>query len=382
MFAALALSGSSGLLSAPSKGSSPTARVEWTATARAGDNTLTLLKDMPPLTMTAAAAKPTGPALVLDRSKKYQEFAGFGGAFTEATAINWRKLSPSRQQEVIDLYFGAPEDGGLGYTMGRVPINSCDFSPASYTFDDVRDDLTLEHFDSSVAHDVDNGMVPMIKAAQAKARDRGERLKLLASPWSPPAWMKLPVSGVQSMLASAKPNGLMPSMQRPWATYFAKWISAYQGHGVDVWGVTVQNEPEAVAGWEAMLWTPQFMASFVRDHLGPVLQEAHPDVLILGFDHNKDHVVEWATGLYSDPDAAKYLAGVGVHWYGGLNTDKLEATHELAPDKFILATEACNCVGNVIYSSPNIAAWWTRAEKLALDILEDLRFWAVGWIDW
>jgi len=105
-------------------------------------------------------------------------------------------------------------------------------------------------------------------------------------------------------------------------------------------------------------------------------------VKIIGFDHNKDHVVEWATGLYADPEAAKYFAGVGVHWYGGLNTDKLEATHALEPSKFILATEACNCVGNVIFSSPNIAAWWTRAEKLALDILEDLRFWAIGWVDW
>lgn len=171
-----------------------------------------------------------------------------------------------------------------------------------------------------------------------------------------------------------------------------------------------------------MLWSPDFMASFVKEHLGPVLAAEHPDVSIIGFDHNKDHVVEWATGLYKvtppppaparpslsyltrparkplltaglrgpaanphmlqDPEAAKYFSGLGVHWYGGLNTDKLEATHALAPSKYILATEACNCVGNVIFSAPNVAAWWTRAEKLALDILEDLRFWAVGWIDW
>ena len=68
--------------------------------------------------------------------------------------------------------------------------------------------------------------------------------------------------------------------------------------------------------------------------------------------------------------------------YGGLNTDKLEATHLIDPTKFILGTEACNCVGNVVFAKPNVAAWWTRAEKLALDILEDLRFWAVGWVDW
>jgi O-glycosyl hydrolase len=143
-----------------------------------------------------------------------QEFAGFGGAFTEASAINWRKLSEADQAEVIRLYFSSPSEGGLGYTMGRVPINSCDFSPASYTFDDVAGDVELEHFDSSVQHDVDSGMVPMIRAAQQAASARGVSLKLLASPWSPPAWMKREGPwGGQSMTASAKPNGLLPEMQ-------------------------------------------------------------------------------------------------------------------------------------------------------------------------
>ena len=173
--------------------------IEWSQTARNGDNSLVLLEEQRPLKMTPVKAAPKGPSLILDRSKSYQEFAGFGGAFTEAAAINWRKLSDEKQVEVIKLYFGSPEDGGLGYTMGRVPINSCDFSPGSYTFDDVAGDVELKHFDSSVAHDVDVGMVPMIQAAQKMAKARGEKFKLLASPWSPPAWMKVPVNGIQSM---------------------------------------------------------------------------------------------------------------------------------------------------------------------------------------
>ena len=72
---------------------------------------------------------------------------------------------------------------------------------------------------------------------------------------------------------------------------------------------------------------------------------------------------------------------MGVHWYGGLNTQNLKETHELAPDKFILGTEACNC-GGVIYRTPVLSAWWSRAESLALDMIEDLRYWAVGWTDW
>ena len=311
------------------------------------------------------------------RLQTFQTFTGFGGAFTEATAINWKSLSPTDQEEVIRLYFADPAEGGLGYTMGRVPINSCDFSPASYTFDDVAGDVELEHFDTAVTHDVENGMLPMMQAALAAAAARGVELKLLASPWSPPAWMKRPGPyGIQSMTASAKPNGLLPEMQGPWALYFSKWLRAYKDHGVPMWGVTVQNEPEATAGWEAMLWTPSFMAEFVAEHLGPRLKADHPEVVIFGFDHNKDHVVEWAEGMYANAKAKEYLAGLAVHWYGGLNTNRLQTAHDLAPSKLLIATEACNCVGNVVYKSPNLAAWWTRAEKLALDILEDLRFWA------
>lgn len=126
-------------------------KVEWTQTARAGE-TLTLLQDKPPLTLRKAGeAGPMPPAVIsVDRGTQHQEFAGFGGAFTEASAINWRKLSDEDQAALIHLYFGDPADGGLGYTMGRVPINSCDFSPATYTFDDTEGDVELDHFDNSV----------------------------------------------------------------------------------------------------------------------------------------------------------------------------------------------------------------------------------------
>eukprot|EP00965_Chrysotila_dentata_P228954 6196896-Pleurochrysis_carterae.AAC.3 len=134
------------------------------------------------------------PSLQIDHSKTYQTVVGFGGAFTEAAAINWRLLSQHDQEEVIRRYFASPEEGGLGYTLGRVPINSCDFSPASYNFDNVTGDMDLKNFDMSVKHDVEVGMVPMIKAAQDMISKRGAKLMLYASPWSPPAWMKLTLS--------------------------------------------------------------------------------------------------------------------------------------------------------------------------------------------
>ena len=368
-------------------------KIDVLQTARFRDGSTVLMKDQPQVEMKSMADfLPAEHTLTIDTTKTYQEIVGFGGAFTEASAINWRLLSKEDQEKVINLYFAGPEEGGHGYTLGRVPMDSCDFSPESYTFDDVAGDTDLKHFDDSVSHDVSVGMIPMMLAAQEKIVKRGYKMSLYASPWSPPAWMKRPVLGVQSMLASATPSGLMPSMQRVWAKYFSRFISAYRKQGLDMWGVTVQNEPEAAVGWEAMLWSPQFMASFVKNHLGPVLEEEQPGVKIIGFDHNKDHVDIWAKALYEDKDAAKYFAGIGVHWYGGLNTKNLEYTHNLDPTKFILGTEACNC-GGVVYEDAALAdgvltkgdflsAWWTRAEALGLDILEDLKFWAVGWTDW
>lgn len=339
-----------------------------------------LLKEMPKVHF-QRSAQPTERSIIVDRTQQFQEMLGFGGAFTEAAAVNWRKLSKGDQHKVIHHYFASPEEGGHGYTLGRVPMGSCDFTLASYNFDDASNDEDMAHFDKTVAHDEESGMLPMIRAAQEMVSKRhNQNLKVYASPWSPPAWMKLPVDGKQSMTGSATPTGLDPKYQRAWANYFSAFVSAYKERDVALWGVTVQNEPEFAAAWEACVYTPASEAAFVRDHLGPVLNKDHPGLKIMGFDHNKDHVVEWASILYKDREAAKYLDGVGVHWYGGLNTQHLNTTHFIAPDKFILATEACNC-GGVVFKNKT-KDWWARAELIAIDILEDIKWWAVGWTDW
>lgn len=337
-----------------------------------------LLKTLPEGSM-ETSAQPTTGALVINADTKYQEYLGFGGAFTEASAVNFRAMSEEDQAKILHLYFADPSEGGNGYTLGRIPMGSSDFSVKSYNFDNVSADMNLDFF--NISHDEESGMLPLIRAAQELVEARGHKLNLFASPWSPPAWMKLPdESGSQHMTHSATPNGLDPQFQRPWAKYFSKFIQAYRERGVDLWGVTVQNEPEYAANWEACVYTPEFQAAFIRDHLGPVLHEEQPGVKIIGYDHNKDHVVKWAEALYGDEDAKQYVDGIGVHWYGGLNTQNLQASQDIAPEKFILATEACNCGGVVYQTDPE--NWWSRAEDLALDILEDLRFWSVGWTDW
>ena len=124
-------------------------------------------------------APPVGKVLSIDRSTTFQTMLGFGGAFTEASALNWRTLTPADQAEVIRLYFSSE---GLAYTVGRVPINSCDFGPGDatrfYNFDNVTNDVDLKYFDDSVSHDVTSGMIPMIKDAQAAINTAGGTLRL------------------------------------------------------------------------------------------------------------------------------------------------------------------------------------------------------------
>ena len=262
--------------------------------------------------------------------KDRQPILGFGGAFTEASALNYMSLNSDGKKAVMDLLHGKD---GLGYTMGRTHINSCDFSVTSYSFDDTEDDFDLQNFDMKVEHDVTSGMIEMMIAAGNKlTKDwNGDTLKILASPWSPPAWMKSatqmdPPGAVHAvnMTGSAEPNCLRDGVgsdskyAKAWALYFSKFLSAYKAWGIHLFAVTVQNEPEFPAPWEACAYNPQIEGEFIANHLGPVLRQDHPEVKLLIFDHNKDHAVTWGESILNETSpAAQYVSGTGIHWYAG-----------------------------------------------------------------
>lgn len=263
---------------------------------------------------------------------------GFGGAFTEAAGRNFNRLTKEGQDAVMELLFGAT---GLGYAIGRFHINSCDFSVDSYTFDDTVDDFELNDFDIGVHHDVETGMVGMALRAvsvlrqswSGKGPEDGEMF-LYASPWSPPAWMKKPTwedlkrnpnaTTAHKMTYSDGPNclkeGVGPDSRyaKAWALYFSKFLTAYENLGLPLQAVTVQNEPEFPAPWEACSYTPETELDFVANHLGPQLRKDHPDVQLIVFDHNKDHMITWLDTLFNESSKAKpYIAGTAYHWYAG-----------------------------------------------------------------
>eukprot|EP01035_Chromulina_nebulosa_P041716 gene41716-56479_t len=184
--------------------------------------------------------------VTINPSIKFQEVIGFGGAFTEATAANFFKLPDLVQDKFLELYFG---DDGIKISLGRISINSCDFSIETYSFDDVKDDFDLLSFDDKVTHDTKE-IIPLLQRAMGLS---SLPIRLVASPWSPPAWMKEPVYGIQSMNGSAMPAGLIndPKIHQAWAKYLSKFVSAYSNYDVPIWAVTPQNEPEFPAPWEA-----------------------------------------------------------------------------------------------------------------------------------
>ena len=269
------------------------------------------------------------------------------------------------------MYFS---EDGLRYNMARKPIGSCDFSLASYNYDSTSGDAELADF--SIDHDLAL-IIPFIQRANATLMNWSkDTLNIVASPWSPPGWMKnndnpfCPLGCLHCQL--------LDQYQQVWALYFSKFLSAYAEQGISIWGITVQNEPEyCPTSYEGMNFNPQTEGSFIKNYLGPQLSRDHPDVQILAYDHNKDHVVEWAQTIYSDPEIAQYVWGIAVHWYTGDDFPNLNTTHNLFPNKPILATEATE-VRETDPANPS----WSKGEHYAHDIIGDMNNWVVGFIDW
>ncbi|CAJ1462077.1 unnamed protein product, partial [Effrenium voratum] len=265
---------------------------------------------------------------------------------------------------------------GIGFSVGRVHINSCDFSLGNYCFAAVEDDFQLQHFDHHVSRDT-KALIPFIRCAAELVVSTGRSLRLIASPWSPPGWMK--TSGV--MNGSEKP-GLRSECGDAWARYIASWIAAYKQHGVPVWAVTVQNEPEHSAPWEACCYDARGEAEFVAAHLGPTLQCTHPEVGIFIYDHNKDHVFEWACATLSNQTARQFVQGVAFHWYAGDHFSNVQRTRETFPDLALLSTEACYERHRWRAGTDVAEGDWSFGEGYAHDIMGNLNAGASGWIDW
>jgi len=306
-------------------------------------------------------------SVFVDPARRFQRVLGIGGAITDASAEVFAKLSPGKQAEFLRAYYDPR--AGIGYTLLRTTIHSSDFSSASYTY--IKEgDATLKSF--SIAHDRQY-RIPMIKQAIAAA---GGKLTTFASPWTAPAFMK----SNNSMLRG---GSLLPRYADAWATYYTKFIRAYEAEGIPIWGISVQNEPMAVQKWESMVYTAEEERDFLRDHLGPTMEKAgYGDRKIIVWDHNRDMMAFRANVILDDPQAAKYAWGVGFHWYetwAGFDPmfGNVAVTAQAHPDKPVLLTEA-----SIEKYDPARLQDWANGERYGRSMVNDFNNGAVGWTDW
>jgi glucosylceramidase len=309
----------------------------------------------------------TQTCVFVDPSKTFQTFLGIGGAITDASAEVFAKLSKEKQQEFLNAYYS--KDKGIGYSLIRTNIHSCDFSSDMYTYI-AEGDAGLKTF--SIDHDK-KFKIPLIKKATETV---GGKITFYASPWSPPAFMK----DTKNMLKGGK---LLPEFYQSWANYFVKFINSYQQEGIPVWGLTVQNEPMATQTWESCIYTAEEERDFLKNYLGPTLAKAGlGDKKITVWDHNRDLMTQRATTILDDPEANKYVWGIGFHWYeswsgGEPMFENVGAVKEMYPNKNLLFTEGCNEKFDA-----NKYQLWTNGERYGKSMINDFNNGTVGWTDW
>ncbi|KAF1331291.1 putative glucosylceramidase 3, partial [Globisporangium splendens] len=324
----------------------------------------------------------------LNLAQMYQQVIGFGGAFTDAAAINTYKLTPALQQKVLDAYFS---EAGLEYSTGRIPISSSDFSESIYSYNPVVDDFDMTHFSIGVDKAPNSNKLTLIQRALKTSK---KQIKMFASSWAPPVWMTQENSTLNCHVKGVAGGPYWKAL----ALYYSKFIDAYKAEGVDIWGMTVQNEPGKPiiqpSVWQSLRMSGAEERDFIKKDLGPLFKQNHPNVKIIAGDDQKADIAD-RMEPFDDADSRQYLSGLGVHWYKNLDFfissgdfDKLKTFHDKYPDLFILATEQCEGYlpswlgtgAGVKITDPNTI--WARAENYGRDIIGDLNNFAGGWTDW
>ncbi|MDR7208232.1 glycoside hydrolase family 30 protein [Flavobacterium piscis] len=306
-------------------------------------------------------------SVFVEPSKKFQIFIGIGGAITDASAEIFAKLSKEKQTEFLNAYYD--QQKGIGYSLLRTTIQSSDFSSGSYSYIE-EGDKDLKTF--SIEHDR-QFRIPLIKQAIQTA---GGKLTTYAAPWSPNAFMK-------SNKSVLKGGTLLPEYYQTWASFYAKFIKAYEKEGIPIWGTSIQNEPMAVQTWESCIYTAEAERDFIKNFLGPTLKkEKLGNVKIIAWDHNRDLMNQRANVIYSDPQASKYVWGMGFHWYenwsGGLQMfENVQKVHEAYPNKGLLFTEGC-----VERFDATKYQFWPNAERYGTSMINDFNNGTAGWTDW
>jgi glucosylceramidase len=308
------------------------------------------------------AVKPArAPRIDVDPQRRYQSMVGFGAAVTDASAwlIQTRLDATQRAALLADL-FG--HDGGIGLSFTRITIGASDFSRSHYSLDDTPGNIAdpdLAHFSIEPTR---AELLPVLRAARAI----NPELRIVASPWSPPGWMKTSGSLVHGRL--------LPEAQAALAAYLVRFSDAFAAEGVPIFALTLQNEPDFdPPDYPGMRLEPAERARIIREFLGPMLSKRATPPLILDWDHNWDKP-ESPLEVLADTEAARFIAGVAWHCYNG-NVQAQTKVHAAHPDKDAYFTECSGGEWDPDFGSS--LRWFTREL-----IIGATRGWARGVVLW
>jgi glucosylceramidase len=338
----------------PPVGGTPTTSAVW-LTDRNGTKRLARQADV---TFVAGNGDPSLPTIDVNDTVRYQQIEGFGGSLTDSGAWVLSRASAAQQSSILNALFD-PQNG-IGISFLRQPIGSSDFSLNPFTYDDIPSgtDYTLASF--SIAHDRAY-ILPPLRAALSI----NPSIKVMASPWTPPGWMKTYVGPL------LEAGSLKTTAYEAYANYLVKFIQAYQAEGVPIDSLTVQNEPLTTPPYPSMYMPAPEQATFIGQNLGPALARAGLRTRIFAWDHNWETAYPFT--VLSDPAARQYVTGVSFHCYGG-QQNAMSDMHNAYPAVDVAMTECGD------------SSRATFGDKLSYDtrvtVIGSLRNWARSVAKW
>lgn len=378
--------------------------------------------------------KGTAPnAIVINREEQRQMIDGFGGSLTESSAFVLACLTQEQREVILKELYG---EDGANFTVSRTQIGASDFSvEGNYSLAEQDGDTELLSF--SLDRDMEGfpkDKYPQVKDESydlfqlmldvwnIKQSQADKTYRIIASPWTAPAWMKDNGMYYQRDEHARRGGALLPKYYQTYADYFVKYLDAYSQVGLSFWAVTPENEPMGNdGGWESMDLPPDAEAEFIGKYLGPTLgAEGYEEVRILGFDQNTFEMSPYTAAIYGNPLANRYCSGMAIHWYGSTVScfpQVLDSIHALYPDKTLFHTEGCidnlgcdpwpgvsdfagfkesgwfnndafwwnNCATDWAYSTPFWPDWhpaYAPVHRYAGYIIDGLNHWMTGFCDW
>lgn len=299
-------------------------------------------------------------SISINRQIRYQTIDGFGAAITGSTAYNLSLMPTEKRKKFLTETF-SPNIYGFSYI--RISIGCSDFSLSDYTCCDTKG---IENF--ALTSEENNYVIPILKEILNINPD----LKIMGTPWTCPRWMKVKDLSTKEPYNSWTGGQLNPDYYQDYATYFVKWIQAFEKQGIHIYSITPQNEPlnrgnsaSLYMGWEEE-------RDFVKTALGPALEKAGLSVKIYAFDHNYNYddntdQKKYPLKIYEDEEAGRYFTGAAYHNYGG-NRDELNKIHAAAPQKQLIFSEAS--IGE-----------WNNGRDLSKSLLRDMEELALGTVN-